>query len=133
LGAAWLRSCRNYTISPDHINPKGMGGAWQDDHPENIQAVHWWCNGEKGSSRLERKLIFTGAQTPPDFVGWAVGWKKRQDLRFSWPASGTPQVPVRMTRMPPVGRDCVENCDIRPATEPPTPPRSLLLDAASLG
>jgi hypothetical protein len=20
-------------------------------HPENIQAVHWWCNGEKGSSR----------------------------------------------------------------------------------
>jgi hypothetical protein len=34
---------------PDHINP--LGGAWRDDHPENIQAVHWWCNGEKGSSR----------------------------------------------------------------------------------
>jgi hypothetical protein len=28
-----------------------MGGAWRDDHPDNIQAVHWWCNGEKGSSR----------------------------------------------------------------------------------
>jgi hypothetical protein len=38
-------------IVPDHINPRGMGGAWRDDHPENIQAVHWWCNGEKGSSR----------------------------------------------------------------------------------
>jgi hypothetical protein len=39
-------------IVPDHINPKGMGGAWRDDHPDNIQAVHWWCNGEKGSSRV---------------------------------------------------------------------------------
>jgi hypothetical protein len=43
----------NYNdIVPDHINPKGMGGAWRDDHPDNIQAVHWWCNGEKGSSRV---------------------------------------------------------------------------------
>ena len=33
-------------IVPDHIDPKGMGGAWRDDHPDNIQAVHWWCNGE---------------------------------------------------------------------------------------
>lgn len=38
-------------IVPDHINPKGMGGAFRDDHPENIQAVHWWCNSEKGSMR----------------------------------------------------------------------------------
>lgn len=38
-------------VVPDHINPRGMGGAWRDDHPDNIQAVHWWCNGEKGSSR----------------------------------------------------------------------------------
>jgi hypothetical protein len=38
-------------IVPDHISPRGMGGAWRDDHPHNIQAVHWWCNGEKGSSR----------------------------------------------------------------------------------
>jgi hypothetical protein len=38
-------------IVPDHINPRGMGGAWRDDHPDNIQAVHWWCNGEKGSTR----------------------------------------------------------------------------------
>jgi len=38
-------------IVPDYIHPRGMGGAWRDDHPENIQAVHWWCNGEKGSSR----------------------------------------------------------------------------------
>ena len=39
-------------VVPDHINPQGMGGAWRDDHPDNIQAVHWWCNGEKGSSRI---------------------------------------------------------------------------------
>lgn len=38
-------------LVPDHIDPRGMGGAWRDDHPDNIQAVHWWCNGEKGSSR----------------------------------------------------------------------------------
>ena len=25
-------------IVPDHINPRGMGGAWRDDHPDNIQA-----------------------------------------------------------------------------------------------
>jgi hypothetical protein len=36
----------------DHINPKGMGGSWRDDHPDNIAAVHWWCNGEKGSRRF---------------------------------------------------------------------------------
>ncbi len=38
-------------VVPDHINPKGMGGAYRDDHPDNIQAVHWWCNSEKGSAR----------------------------------------------------------------------------------
>jgi len=38
-------------VVPDHISPRGMRGAWRDDHPDNIQAVHWWCNGEKGSSR----------------------------------------------------------------------------------
>jgi 5-methylcytosine-specific restriction endonuclease McrA len=39
-------------IVPDHINHRGMGGAWRDDHPENIKAVHWSCNGDKGSSRV---------------------------------------------------------------------------------
>ena len=39
-------------IVPDHINPRGIGGAWRDDHPDNIQAVHWWCNGDKGSSSV---------------------------------------------------------------------------------
>jgi|SRR5271166_573572 len=39
-------------IVPDHIEPKGMGGAWRDDHPENIQAVHRRCNLQKGSKRL---------------------------------------------------------------------------------
>jgi 5-methylcytosine-specific restriction endonuclease McrA len=37
---------------PDHIEPKGMGGAWRDDHPENIQAVHRRCNLQKGSRRF---------------------------------------------------------------------------------
>ena len=42
----------NYSdIVPDHINPRGMGGSRRDDHPENIQGVHFWCNGEKGSTR----------------------------------------------------------------------------------
>jgi hypothetical protein len=40
-------------IVPDHKNPKGMGGAWRDDHPDNIQATHWWCNEEKGSARID--------------------------------------------------------------------------------
>jgi hypothetical protein len=40
-------------IVPDHKNPKGMGGAWKDDHPDNIQATHWWCNEEKGSTRMD--------------------------------------------------------------------------------
>ncbi len=40
-------------IVPDHRNPKGMGGAWRDDHSDNIQAVHWWCNEDKGSTRMD--------------------------------------------------------------------------------
>jgi hypothetical protein len=40
-------------VAPDHKRCKGMGGAWRDDHPDNIQAVHWWCNDEKGSTRME--------------------------------------------------------------------------------
>jgi len=32
-------------IVPYHLHPRHMGGAWRDDHPQNIQAVHWWCNG----------------------------------------------------------------------------------------
>ena len=40
-------------IVVDHNkNPKRMGGAWRDDSPDNVQATHWWCNGEKGSTRL---------------------------------------------------------------------------------
>ena len=34
-------------------DPKGMGGAWRDDHQDNIQATHWWCNEEKGSTRMD--------------------------------------------------------------------------------
>ncbi|HEX4785875.1 MAG TPA: hypothetical protein VH350_16155 [Candidatus Sulfotelmatobacter sp.] len=34
------------------IFKRGMGGAWRDDHPDNIQATHWRCNEEKGSTRM---------------------------------------------------------------------------------
>jgi hypothetical protein len=40
-------------IVADHREPKGMGGAWRDDHPDNVQATHWWCNGEKGPTRID--------------------------------------------------------------------------------
>lgn len=40
-------------IVPDHRDPKGMGGARRDDHPDNIQATHWWCNEGKGSTRKD--------------------------------------------------------------------------------
>jgi hypothetical protein len=30
-----------------------MGGSFRDDHPSNIQATHYWCNGEKGSTRMD--------------------------------------------------------------------------------
>jgi hypothetical protein len=38
-------------IVSDHRHPKGMGGAWRDDHPDDVQTAHWWCNSEKGSSK----------------------------------------------------------------------------------
>jgi hypothetical protein len=40
-------------VVPDHIDPKGMGGAWRDDNSDNVQATHWWCNSEKGSTRMD--------------------------------------------------------------------------------
>ena len=39
-------------IVADHREPRGMGGAWRDDSPENIQATHSLCNQEKGSRRI---------------------------------------------------------------------------------
>ena len=40
-------------IVPDHIPPRGMGGAWRD-HPDNIQAVHWWGNGERDQAERDK-------------------------------------------------------------------------------
>jgi hypothetical protein len=34
-------------------DPKGMGGAWRDDHLDIIPATHWWCSEEKGSTRMK--------------------------------------------------------------------------------
>ncbi len=36
---------------PDHIKPKGHGGATHDDRLENLQPAHSWCNSLKGSRR----------------------------------------------------------------------------------
>ena len=44
----------NYSdVVPDHINPRGMGGAWRDDHPENIRLSTGGVTG-KG---IEQRLI----------------------------------------------------------------------------
>jgi len=37
----------------DHIEIRGLGGAWRDDHPSNIQAAHALCNQERGSMSME--------------------------------------------------------------------------------
>jgi hypothetical protein len=40
-------------IVAEHKEPKGMGGARRDDHPDNIQAAHQYpCNLTKGSKRI---------------------------------------------------------------------------------
>jgi hypothetical protein len=30
-------------VVSDHEDPRGMGGAWRDDRPDNIRATHWCC------------------------------------------------------------------------------------------
>lgn len=47
-------------IHPDHIEPKGLGGATHDSHIDNLQATHIRCNLEKGSRRADDKLLFVG-------------------------------------------------------------------------
>ena len=49
-GICGLRLLRGQA-TPDHVEPRRMGGGFRDDHPDNIQAVHGWCNQEKGSKR----------------------------------------------------------------------------------
>jgi 5-methylcytosine-specific restriction endonuclease McrA len=33
----------------DHIKVRGMGGGSRDDRQENLAAVHWTCNTQRGS------------------------------------------------------------------------------------
>lgn len=35
----------------DHVKPRKMGGSERDDRQENLRAVHWRCNTERGSQR----------------------------------------------------------------------------------
>jgi hypothetical protein len=39
-------------VVPEHVEPKGSGGARHDDHPNNIVASCVPCNQEKGSKRI---------------------------------------------------------------------------------
>ena len=39
-------------IELEHKEPKGMGGAWHDDHFENLALAHRSCNRDKGSRRI---------------------------------------------------------------------------------
>jgi len=47
-------------IDPDHIQPRGLGGATHDSHPDNLQAVHHRCNMQKGSKHMEDPLLLVG-------------------------------------------------------------------------
>jgi hypothetical protein len=76
---------------PDHIEPRGMGGAWRDDHPDNIQAPP-----------LQPQSIPELAQTGAGWSGRAVAvclsWKSQQRSRSQiLPRSGNGD---RVTRRP---------------------------------
>lgn len=44
--------------SVDHVNPRGMGGALRDDHVDNLQGAHRYCNERKGSRRyMDKPMI----------------------------------------------------------------------------
>lgn len=52
-------------IVPDHREPRGLGGARRDDHPENIQATHSLCNLAKGSKRIPFAKPVTDFEVKP--------------------------------------------------------------------
>lgn len=39
-------------VTPDHIKPRGLGGARRDDRESNIRALCGPCNTKKGSKRI---------------------------------------------------------------------------------
>lgn len=43
-------------VTPNHNEPSSMGGAWRDDSPDNISAVHGRCNTDLGSRRLPEQV-----------------------------------------------------------------------------
>ncbi|MGA9668283.1 MAG: HNH endonuclease signature motif containing protein [Terracidiphilus sp.] len=79
---AWVRDGRRCGIcghlisfefsTPDHISPRGMGGARRDDRVENLQASHFWCNNRKGSRRLAPTIHRDPPSRPReiDFSEW---------------------------------------------------------------
>jgi len=74
----------NYNdIVPDHIDPRGMGGSRRDDHTDNIQAVHFWCNGEKGTREYWRSSLgFLCHLT--EFQTWYERRSKNRPSNRSW-------------------------------------------------
>jgi hypothetical protein len=41
----------------DHIIPRRMGAGFRDDRRKNIRAVHYVCNGERGSQPVDFSLV----------------------------------------------------------------------------
>ena len=46
-----LKTSEYSDIELAHKEPKGMGGARHDDHPDNLALAHRVCNRENGSKR----------------------------------------------------------------------------------
>jgi hypothetical protein len=44
-------------VVPDHINPRGMGGAWRDDHPETFKPFTGGATGEKGRAECDLRPV----------------------------------------------------------------------------
>jgi len=77
--------CRNNEVVPDHINPRGMGGAWRDDHPDHIQAVHWWCNGTARARNYYSYL-------PPTKSGDEIHTWKYESREDEWSCLACPEM-----------------------------------------
>jgi len=52
-------------VVPDHKQCKGMGGAWRDDHRDNIQATHWCAMERKDQPECDdRRVLDTPVVVP---------------------------------------------------------------------
>ena len=100
--------------------------------PDCIQRVFLlYCDGFGEVAGLVGVAAAAGGDVVGEGVGRHGGRSHPSDCRRF--VSATPHVPVWVMRTPPVGRPWIENSSSRPAAVALTPPRTLFLDAASLG